>query len=756
MAEERLNGVLHEIRKLVGGERAGALSDRDLLDCFVGQHDEAAFAALVRRHGPMVFAVCRRVLRHAQDAEDACQAAFLVLARKAGSVRNRDSVGSFLHGVAYRVAVRLRRDVARRRAREAPLADAPERDTAEVSWREVRTVLDAELRRLPERFQAPLLLCYLEGKTRDEAAVALGWSLGTLRGRLERGRELLRRRLARRGLSLSAALLAALLGKQACAGPLPAAWEVRLVKTVLLAAAGQAPASARVAALAAGVMQAMCMSKLKTVAVVLAVALLGFGVALRTLGGLKAQPPGAGVEAQKSAAPRAAAPDTDDDREAGPSRQPASATTARDQAESRLNLNKMVLAMHNYQDTFGYFPPPAIYVTARGGGMRGGPRRGPGGFPGGWGQIGGPPGGMAGGPPGGMPPAGGGAGAPGYPGGGSGGGPPGGTPPAGGGAGAPGLPGGPGGAPPGMAPGGPPGAGGAPTVGGPGPRSGPAVGSGGSAGGPGVPGAAMGPGGMGVPGGMPGQDFSGKALLSWRVAILPYLGEQELYRRFKLDEPWDSPHNKRLLKQMPRIYAPPGKADAEAGTTYYQVFVGPHAGFEKHRALRLPDFLDGTSNTILIVEAGSAVPWTKPEDLHYSADEPLPQLGGLFPDVFNAAFADGSVFALSKHGDQDALRKLITRDDGFPVDIDRLKAPSSPRAAALRRQHERLRQEIERAQRELEALQREREVAAEEDAETLRLKKDNERLETMLRQLRADVERLREEVRQIKESRKDK
>jgi hypothetical protein len=264
-------------------------------------------------------------------------------------------------------------------------------------------------------------------------------------------------------------------------------------------------------------------------------------------------------------------------------------------------------------------------------------------------------------------------------------------------------------------------------------------------------------GGPDGPGGVGPAEFSGKALLSWRVAILPFLGEQELYQRFKLDEPWDSPHNKALLKKMPRIYAPPGKTTAEPGTTYYQVFVGPHAGFEKHRALRLgPDFADGTSNTLLIVEAGTAVPWTKPEDLHYSADEPLPQLGGLFADVFNAALADGSVVALSKTCDQDALRKVITRDDGFPVDIDRLKASSSPRAIALRRQHERLRQEVEKAQRELEELQREKEVAAEEDAETLRLKKENERLETQLRKLRADTERLREEIRQLKDSRKEK
>jgi RNA polymerase sigma factor (sigma-70 family) len=748
MAEERLNGVLHEIRKLVGGERGGEHSDSELLDRFVAQQDEAAFAALVRRHGPMVFAVCRRVLHNVHDAEDACQAAFLVLARKAAAIRKRESVSSFLHGVAYRVAVRLRRDVSRRQAREAPLVDEPQRDAVEVSWREVRTILDAELRRLPEGFRAPLLLCYLEGKTRDEAAVALGWSLGTLRGRLDRGRELLRRRLARRGLGLCAALFATLLGRQACAAPLPPTLEIRLVKAALMAAAGQAPASARVAALAAGVMQAMSMSKLKSIAVVVVVAVLGFGAVLRTLGVLEAQPPAAGAGAKEPAGPRVSVLGGGDDQEAARPAQPsAPGANGRAQAETRLNLKKLVLAMHNYQSTYGYFPPPAIYGDTTPGGAPGRPGAG---LPGG-----GPPGGMRGGPgmPGGRPGGfSGGRGFPGGPPGGMGSGAPGGTPPTGPGVGPPGLPGGGSGGPPGMLPGGRPGAGTPPGGGGSGPGFGPGGGAG--AGAPGGPG--MGPGGGAGPVGLEPGEFSGKALLSWRVALLPYLGEQELYQRFKLNEPWDSPHNKALLKRMPRIYAPPGKADAEPGTTFYQVFVGPHAGFEKHRGLRLADFVDGLSNIILIVEAGSAVPWTKPEDLHYAADEPLPQLGGLFADVFNAAVADGTVMALSKSCDPDTLRKAITRDDGFPIDLNRLKASTSPRAAALRRQHERLQREVAKAQRELEELRREKELAAEEDAETASLRKDNERLESLLRQLHAETERLRDEIRQIKESRKEK
>src|SRR5439155_20075506 len=120
----------------------------------------------------------------------------------------------------------------------------------------------------------------------------------------------------------------------------------------------------------------------------------------------------------------------------------------------------------------------------------------------------------------------------------------------------------------------------------------------------------------------------GNALLSWRVAILPYLGESEtkLYNEFKQDEPWDSPHNKKLLARMPKIYAPPGMTTREPYSTFYQVFLGPHAAFEQHQALSFDDFPDGIAKTILIVEAACAVPWTKPDDLHFAADEPIPEL----------------------------------------------------------------------------------------------------------------------------------
>src|SRR5262249_43982809 len=154
--------------------------------------DEAAFTVLVERHGPMVLGVCRRALRHAHDAEDACQATFLVLARRAASVRKAASVSSWLHGVACRVAANLKREQSRRCRRERKVCLRPSLDpSAEVSWREVQAALDEELQGLPERLRVPLILCYLDGRTRDEAARRLHLTAACLHGRLERGRRLL-------------------------------------------------------------------------------------------------------------------------------------------------------------------------------------------------------------------------------------------------------------------------------------------------------------------------------------------------------------------------------------------------------------------------------------------------------------------------------------------------------------------------------------------------------------------------------------
>lgn len=170
--------------------------DGALVERFVTSSDETAFAALVRRYSPHVVRVCRRVLKHHHDAEDVCQATFLVLARQARSLRRRDSLSGWLYKVAYHLAVKLRASVERRRRSESNAP--PKADEGEPTWDDLRPMLDEELARLPDKYRVPVLLCCLAGRTRDEAAGQLGWTPGTLKMQLERGRQLLRTRLARR------------------------------------------------------------------------------------------------------------------------------------------------------------------------------------------------------------------------------------------------------------------------------------------------------------------------------------------------------------------------------------------------------------------------------------------------------------------------------------------------------------------------------------------------------------------------------
>jgi hypothetical protein len=164
-----------------------------------------------------------------------------------------------------------------------------------------------------------------------------------------------------------------------------------------------------------------------------------------------------------------------------------------------------------------------------------------------------------------------------------------------------------------------------------------------------------------------------KSLLSWRVMILPYIEQDALYKEFHMDEPWDSEHNKTLLAKMPSIYAPlNGVKTKEENSTFYQVFTGKGTPFEDPKGNRLADITDGTSNTIMIIEAGEAVPWTKPADLEYDAEKKLPKLGGIFKEGFNFALCDGSVRFCKKEFQEKTMRLLITRNDGNVVDINDL------------------------------------------------------------------------------------
>jgi RNA polymerase sigma factor (sigma-70 family) len=288
MSRAPIQSVVDHLRGLVVAPDVAGLPDGALLERFLARRDEAAFEALVRRHGPMVLGVCRRLLPSPQDAEDAFQATFLVFVRKAAGIARRELLGNWLYGVAYQTARSARTAAGRRRAKEAqamPRQPSPEADV----WRDLQPVLDQELSGLPDKYRLPLVLCHLEGKCRRDAARALGLPEGTLSSRLARARAVLARRLARRGLALSAGALAALT-PEVTAAALPPALIVNTVEAGVRALAGPLAAGAvspAAVALSEQVVKAMFLSKLTMALAALVVAgtlALGVGtVAARQL-----------------------------------------------------------------------------------------------------------------------------------------------------------------------------------------------------------------------------------------------------------------------------------------------------------------------------------------------------------------------------------------------------------------------------------------------------------------------------------------
>jgi RNA polymerase sigma factor (sigma-70 family) len=588
------------------------LSDAQLLERFVRSRDEAAFEVLVWRHGGLVLGVCQRILRHEQDVEDAFQAAFLTLARKAGSIGKRAAVASWLYKVAYRVALAARTVRLRQAHREQPWFDLPGTPTGDdPAWRELGPVLDDEVSRLPEKYRSAFVLCCLQGKTNEEAARHLGCPKGTVLSRLARARQQLRRRLTRRGLGLAGTLAATFTAQWGLAA-VPAGLVTTTLKTAQAGATGPmalAAVSGRVAILTEGVMRAMFMTKLKhSLLGACALALLAAGVGIVGLGS-----PGSRADSDRVA--------TQEDRKAEEGK-PAPSADADEifkqinrRKVSQNNLRNIGIAMHSYHDALGHMPTPAIYSQ------------------------------------------------------------------------------------------------------------------------------------------------EGKSLLSWRVSLLPYLDEQKLYKRFKLNEPWDSAHNKALLKEMPRVYAPvTGKP--KPGHTYYQVFVGPGAAFEERQAMRIPaSFTDGTSMTILVVEAGSPVPWTKPEDLPFNPNKPLPKLGGMFHGDFNALLADASVNFLSRKADADMLRAAITRAGGEPVDFAKIQAREAgfgdeelPDIKAVEKANTRLRSylkttlaQVDQLRRDLEILQWRARGVKDVDAKSLKLLREHEELRKAFEKALHELEELKQQ-----------
>jgi RNA polymerase sigma factor (sigma-70 family) len=527
MAGNSLREFLHRLRRSPGLCGEIQTTDTELLRRFLEDREEAAFEALVQRHGPMVLSLCRYLVHNSADAEDAFQATFLVLVRRAASIRKPELLGNWLYGVAYRVAARARAQAARRRAREKREVEmiAPEPLWESNEW---RPVLHEELKHLPEKYRAPIVLCYLQGMTNEEAAKLLAWPIGTVKGRLARARELLRKRLVRRGVTLTASALVAALTPCTTSAAVPLALLDSTVRSAMLLAAGHvatAGISVSVAALTKGVLHTMFLTRLTMVCgMVAGVSLLGTTTAVFTYRTLAAGP-GQDHTVARAEPPARSVDAPQKDRK----KQEADEQTEQaDRAQSMDNLKTLGLAMHNYHATYGSFPPAAVYSK------------------------------------------------------------------------------------------------------------------------------------------------DGKPLLSWRVLLLPFLDQQDLFRQFKLDEPWDGPTNKKLLAKMPEIYAIPRAKAKESHATAYQVFTGAGTIFPSPKASRIADITDGTSNTILIVEADEPVPWTKPADLPYDPNKPLPKLGGVTKQGFSTAFADGSARFFKRTIKEATLRALITSNGGEAIHEDDL------------------------------------------------------------------------------------
>jgi RNA polymerase sigma factor (sigma-70 family) len=274
MQTNPINEVVPHLRRALAQQGAAERTDGQLLEDYVSRRDEAALVALVHRHGQMVWGVCRRILSNHHDAEDAFQATFLVLVRRAPCVVPREMVANWLHGVAHQSALHARRTVTRRRARERQVVEIPEPAVVEEElWNDLKPLLDEELRRLPDQYRVVVVLCDLEGKTRKEAARQLGCPEGTVAGRLARGRTMLAERLARRGLAVTGGTLTSVLSQRVTAAAVPTPLMSSTINATCAFAAGQATSliSPQVIALTEGARKAMLLSKHKIAILVLLV-----------------------------------------------------------------------------------------------------------------------------------------------------------------------------------------------------------------------------------------------------------------------------------------------------------------------------------------------------------------------------------------------------------------------------------------------------------------------------------------------------
>jgi RNA polymerase sigma factor (sigma-70 family) len=385
MATGVISGVLRRLRRVALTQDGGGLTDGELLEAFIAVRDEAAFAALARRHGPMVLGVCRRVLGNQADAEDAFQVTFLILVKKAAAIVPRSMVGNWLYGVAHNTALKAKAMTSKRRVKEKLAAQrSPGARPAEAN--QLAELLDAELSRLPDKYRVPVVLCDLEGKPIKEAARQLGWPQGTVASRLARARRLLAKGMARHGLVFSGAALAALIADSAAVAAVPAGLMGSMLQAVTGVAAGGAAAavsSAPVAALFERMMRTMWMSQLHTAALALVAALaLGFGAFLARVPAQETTATGATPPAPQAGAKEAARPgrlyfQIDMDLATvgpdGKDTQHLKAISPKDIAENfqphsarlspdgkRLAFGKAV--MKRTADSIGVWPPDKLYV----------------------------------------------------------------------------------------------------------------------------------------------------------------------------------------------------------------------------------------------------------------------------------------------------------------------------------------------------------------------------------------------------------